>query len=422
MSADIITPSGVNFQRVQLARDVLHDRELDKALNWQTKDFILFSTNLRHCLPDIPLAAHWKYYLNLLCYRDLLLNEHDSSATIGAVFQQEGASREGYCGPLPAIFTSFHFGSYRSVAAVLIHQKIDYVMVVNDEIYQNEEQSIRATVANIQAILGTEVQFDVLNAESPGAALKMSNYLHQNVSVAIFTDGNTGVGGAFRKDKSLAKISFFGRSIYVRRGVAILSKITRKPIVPLVLHYPKSESMTPAAVFHEPIIYDPQEASDYVVKTMRRLYGILENYVSANPDQWQGWIYFHKFLDIDALRATPPAAPPTDYASCSNKTAIHFNRDRFTVFKMDDNPFLFDRDHYLTYPIEEELFNYLTGFIKRDLSIYEVEYRLGKELSQCLWGYQVFQPMRSWIPGVLPHGEFTPRLLSTPPLSECAVA
>ncbi|MEL7162222.1 MAG: hypothetical protein AAFN92_15810, partial [Bacteroidota bacterium] len=336
---------------------------------------------------QVPKKRHWQYYLNLLCYRDLMLQEHTSISNIDALFGVEEATNEGYTGPLPAIFTSFHFGSYRAVTGVLVHQGIDFVMVINEEINRTEGENIRKTVAHIQEVLGTNVFFDLLIAEAPGAAMKMNAYLQSNVSVAIFTDGNTGVGGAFRKGNGLSKVDFLGKPIQVRRGVAVLSKISRKPIVPIMIPYSESSTMHPVIIFHDPIDNQARQAN-YVDVAMQKLYGILEEYVREHPDQWQGWLYLHKYLDIASLR-TQEDESSTDNLDCPGNTPMAFNQRRFTVFKMDNNGFLFDREKYLTYPVDQATFELLTAFIKTPRTLYEMQYKAGKELVDNLWQRQV---------------------------------
>ncbi len=387
MSATAIAPTGINNHRLQAARDVLHERELDKVRNWQLKDFTLFSTNLRHCLPEVPVGRYWKYYLNLLCYRDLLLKEHDNCEAIDTAFGLKESSSEGYTGPLPAIFTSFHFGSYRSIVGILAQQRVDFVMVVNKKIYEEEQDKIRETVRRVQATLGTEVFFDIINAEDPRAVMKMSSYLARNISLAIFADGNTGVGGEYRKDDKMARINFLGQPVFVRRGAAVLAKITRKPIVPLFVYYSEDESLAPAVVFHDPISCERNEAPDEAIK---KLYAVLEGYVRKYPDQWQTWFYFHKFLDIGTMREQLDQPSSSEPACLTGE--VEFNEDKYALFKMDANEFLFDKTTYKTYPIEPALFNHLVKIKKGERRTIGLNEFVGQELGQSLLSMRILTP------------------------------
>lgn len=381
------TLTGINARRFTKIRQVIADRELDKALNWQIKDFTLFSANLRRCLPELSQGQHWMKYQNLLTYRSMLLQEHENCTAIDdALAHVEDASSAGYTGPLPAIFTSFHFGSYRSIVGILVHQRVDFVMVINEKLYRAEETRIRATVARVQAALGTDVFFDILNAEDPRAAMKMSSYLMRNVSLAIFADGNTGVGGEYRKDDKMARINFLGQPIFVRRGAAILAKITHKPIVPLFVYYPESESLAPAVVFHDPIFCGGKARQD-VETAIRKLYGILEGYVRKYPDQWQTWFYFHKFLDVDAIREQTPALP--NDTSLNPDEDVCFNHEQYALFKMDANGFLFDRKAYKTYPIEPALFEHLYKIKKGERRSVGVNKFVGQDLGKSLLSMRI---------------------------------
>lgn len=381
------TLTGINARRFTQIRQVIANRELDKAKNWQIKDFTLFSTNLRRCLPELSPGQHWMKYQNLLTYRSMLLQEHENCEAIDlALAHVEDSSSAGYTGPLPAIFTSFHFGSYRSIVGILVHQRIDFVMVINEKLYLAEEQKIRETVARVQATLGTEVFFDIINAEDPRAAMQMSGYLMKNVSLAIFADGNTGVGGEYRKDDKMARIDFLEQPVYVRRGAAVLAKITRKPIVPLFVYYPDSESLAPAVVFHDPIpcVGKNKDAIDIAI---RKLYAILEDYVRKYPDQWQTWFYFHKFLDVDAIREETPASTAETPANAEDE--VCFNDKQYALFKMDANGFLFDRAGYKTYPIEPALFDHLSKIKKGERRSVGVDQFVGLDLSQSLLSMRI---------------------------------
>ncbi|MEM1358303.1 MAG: hypothetical protein AAGF89_08900 [Bacteroidota bacterium] len=382
--------TGINAHRFSESRQALTNRELDKALNWQVKDFTLFSTNLRRCLPELPPSKHWNKYINLLTYRSMLLQEHENCEAIDlALAHVEESTAGGYTGPLPAIFTSFHFGSYRSIVGILVHQRVDFVMVINDKLYRAEEQRIRQTVARVQASLGTEVYFDILNAEDPSAAVKMSGYLMRNISLAIFADGNTGIGGEYRKDGKMARLNFLGQPIYVRKGAAVLAKITRKPIVPLFVYYPESDSLAPAVVFHDPI-YCRGKDKVALAAAIGELYGILENYVRKYPDQWQTWFYFHKFLDVASIREE--VAPPEESPVIVAGKEVLFNTDRYALFRMDANGFLFDRATYKTFPLEPALFDHLVKIKKRDRKTMGVNEFVGIDLGQYLLKMRILIP------------------------------
>ena len=317
----------------------------------------------------------------------MLLKEHDNCEDINTVFGLEESSSEGYTGPLPAIFTSFHFGSYRSIVGILAQQRVDFVMVVNKKIYEEEQHKIRETVRRVQAILGTDIFFDVVNAEDPRAVMQMSSYLKRNISLAIFADGNTGVGGEYRKDNKMARINFLGKPVFVRRGAAVLAKITRKPIVPLFVYYSQSESLAPAVVFHDPIFCESKDAIDEVIN---ELYSVLEDYVRRHPDQWQAWFYFHKFLDVDAMRKQ--ATPPLTELPCM-KSEIEFNEEKYALFKMDAHGFLFDKMTYKTYPIELPLFNHLIKIKKGERQTIGLDQFVGHDLGQYLLSMSILVPV-----------------------------
>lgn len=346
-----------NSMRLQRHKDAIRLKEVNKAADWQIKDYTLFSTNIEQCLPEIPVSDHWSMYLRALTYRSLLLSEHGNGKHLDmALSLIEGTGPDACTGPFPALFTSFHFGSYRSVVGVLLQQRIDFAMVVNDEIYQTEADRIRATVEQIKQDAGIDVHFDLINAEKPNAAIVMHKYLRQNISLLVFADGNRGQGGEFRRDDSMLKLDFLGKKIYARRGVGVIAKMLRCPVIPMYMYYPDRSSLIPAVKFHAPII--PTKA-DSITDLMQRLYNLLAAQVREYPTQWQNWFMFHKMIDLEDVRERAEKVPGVQGLEAD--ASQHFNSERYGLFRMDKECFVFDRKTYLTYPVDRVLFDVLSA-------------------------------------------------------------
>ena len=166
-------------------------------------------------------------------------------------------------------------------------------------------------------------------------------------------DGN---GGIHRKSEQFhLRVPFLGKEINSRKGVAAISWLSKRPIIPVISHYVPGE-LRPKVHFLDRI--DPLQwagnPKDFIPETTRSLYGILEHYLVQYYDQWETWLYLHKYLPEDQKVCERQIPAP---ASGPEALRFSFNANEFELFKMDEaDHYLFDKRSYATYPIGEDLF------------------------------------------------------------------
>ncbi len=117
----------------------------------------------------------------------------------------------------------------------------------------------------------------------------------------FYIDGNTGVGGISDDKQKLVKIKFLNYEIYARKGVAFISHFTQTPIIPIISI--RTGWLSREIHVHKPIFPDKNKERElYSKQTTQKLYRIFEKYLKLYPEQWEGWFYLHKFLDIKELK------------------------------------------------------------------------------------------------------------------------
>jgi len=135
--------------------------------------------------------------------------------------------------------------------------------------------------------------------EEPTSALKMMRALRRGEAVMFDMDGNIGVGGEEKTLQSSMELSFLGRQVHVRRGVAYLGYRSGAPILPVIVLWGRGGR--PEIHFFEPLMAEEEESLEvFSERALKILYGLLEEVLTTRPEQWEMWSYFYKWL-------TPPA-------------------------------------------------------------------------------------------------------------------
>jgi len=191
---------------------------------------------------------------------------------------------------------------------------------------------------------------EILTVEEPTCALKMVRALKRGEVVFFDVDGNIGVGGEKRTRQGTLTLSFLGRDIHVRKGVAYLSHRTGAPIVPVTTLW---EEQGPRVRFQPPLSPEEKEGKEeYTERALTHLYGQLENHLLRHPEQWEMWPHFFKWI-------TPPEPLSLDEESLASlqddlraalregsETRLHADPQRVFVLRVRDKRLLIDREGF----------------------------------------------------------------------------
>lgn len=210
----------------------------------------------------------------------------------------------------------------------------------------------------------------LMSVEEPTCALKMVRALRRGDLVMFNIDGNIGVGHEGRTLEEEMTLSFLGREVHVRRGVAYLSYRTKAPIVPLIPLW--GARGRPELHFYDPIVPGGSESrEEFEERCLHDIYGRLEQKVLERPDQWEMWPRFFKWLSpppklnqgeavedrleslVERLRETLHHSPEQEVRVSPEEAFVLHVRGR-RVF-VDSRNFRF----FLTAPATEETLHYL---------------------------------------------------------------
>lgn len=134
----------------------------------------------------------------------------------------------------------------------------------------------------------------IFPADQPDLSVKLLNYMSNNYSVLAYIDSNEGFNGALNQKNSLP-IKFFDMQINVRQGLAMLSFVTRRPIIALLSYY--DQSYEPNWIVYPTI--NPRHFKDihaYCKQAIQQLYVNLEQMLITHFSNGQGGIAYMSLL------------------------------------------------------------------------------------------------------------------------------
>ena len=155
---------------------------------------------------------------------------------------------------------------------------------------QRVEEDLR-TGPQVDAIRRTVL----LAVEEPTCALKMMRALRRQQAVMFDLDGNIGVGGEERTLRGSMLLPFLGRQVHVRHGVAYLGYRSGAPILPVISLWGRHGR--PELHYFEPITArDGESLEAFTERCLQEVYGLLAAAVLEQPEQWEMWPHFYKWL------------------------------------------------------------------------------------------------------------------------------
>lgn len=347
-------------QNVKALKNEIYSTKISELeINGLIWSYLMVSSNLSTFLPLLKDDTHYKIIQDMqfhrslsgieLLYPSLLENTiiYDESNVI------EQSSKRGH------IFVSYHAGSYNLSLRYLVHKKIPFCAVANNE-YINEH---KVTVQKLYNDVPNKniKNLQIFSAEDPKLLLKLTKILNEGISVYIFIDGNSGTKkNDLSKDKNLLKIDFLNHHIYARQGVAYLAYLSKAPIATIVAYRDKELNNTVKIdVIETNAIIQKYCRSDFINLITQKLYSKLEIYLKTNYEQWSGWFYLHNFFDTESFVEKMN----------QEKGRINYKVNKLILNQFvhllkhdDENIFLVMKKKYKIMKIKEYLFDVLSYF------------------------------------------------------------
>ena len=283
MKATYLTQLETIAKQVE-AISVTHDE------TWYRR-FAVFSANLGLMMPEIPMASHIELFKKTVRNQCWAKAEECHVSAIDYGMAEEVKQAIAGLHGRPAVICTFHTGSYRLLGHVLAKMGVPFVLLVASDIAANQGTAICEAFRTMG--YANESTFDIIEAESPAAALKMMRCLHRGVSLLTYADGNTGAGS---QQTNTVPVSFMGGILHVRQGLPWLALKANVPL--LTIHCLREE--TGRIVFRPGM--DALESSggehhaSAPQRAMQCLYSDLAALIADCPWQWENWLYLHRFF------------------------------------------------------------------------------------------------------------------------------
>jgi hypothetical protein len=247
----------------------------------------------------------------------------------------------------PAIFCTFHNGSYRLINFLLKRERIPYALLAGGKILSQEKSRFEKNFSRYKIKDSFPLSF--IDAEHPAAAIAMLRALHRGKSLLVYLDGNTGTGAASGDNAHLCDIAFLAERLLVRSGVAFLAARCAAPLVPVISY--RTDLRHNTLRFFAPVTV-PGIGQEAAALAMQQLYDHLAPLLASDPSQWEAWLYLHKYAKVSPAAALPPRSAPA--------RGFAFNSGEFATFKTGRQGFLLRKKAYTSFAISENLYDLLS--------------------------------------------------------------
>ncbi|MBX2924751.1 MAG: hypothetical protein KF746_21290 [Chitinophagaceae bacterium] len=344
------------------ARRRIFDAISEKADDIETitsHRFNLISANLFRFLPHVSFDLHKPIYAEVMLHNQLTHFEQTQLDILHSI-TVENLSPEllQLMRKTPCILSSFHLGNYRLMNLFLTQNKIPYTIVIPKESMQKEGNIFKDLYQKMCSNASSDpIRF--IEMESPALSLKMMRELKQGRNLFIYFDGYRGAGN-LQDNKRYGQdgqIYFFGQPLLARVGVAYLAQMAGVPLITGISYRKSLDDLR--LKFFDPVFPDSKLTREqFAHDTTQSLYDRFSSDLTVYPGQWEAWLYLHRSLPCHELHHSDPfTAKKTEKIDPSG--AFRINHNKFGIFKIRQNAYLFNKKTYTTYPIDDEIFSLL---------------------------------------------------------------
>ncbi len=249
----------------------------------------------------------------------------------------------------PVIFCTFHSGSYRLINFLLAKKGINFSLVIDDTAVNLQGDKFMKMYHKINDPDTHEKLFNIINAEKQNVGINMIRSIRSGQNLLLYLDGNSGVGGMDRSDEKLVDVKFFNQTIKARKGICYIAHRTSTPIVPVISYRESGKNIIEIL----PAIYPDQkvDSATFAKDATQHLYDSLATRIASRIEQWEGWLYVHKFTVVTATTELELPASQVDVSK------VRFNNHRYHLYKNEQSQaILFDRQSYNYFKISDGLF------------------------------------------------------------------
>lgn len=321
-------------------------------IKWKTNNlqpFQFLSANLSKCMPSLTVEDHKSIYFDILSYRILQHIDTQFCDQFDGIddFNEFNYDEIKKC--LPALFVSYHLGSYKSAMAFLIKYNINIVLIADPTAYKYNKDKMHEQYLMAKKAFNSTSDLIMYPADMKDLTVQLMSKMGKGYSVLAFIDGNSGANGYFNRDNS-QRISLFGQNIFVRNGLPTLSFYLKCPIIPMLSYY--DENLKPKWKIYEPIIpvKGERKPGEYVKSSTEYLYSILEKALEKHYAQWEGWMFLQRYMDTEAFNNSIDIS--------NTNVGIHdmFINPNVGLFTIEGKRYALNKENYKIMEITENVF------------------------------------------------------------------
>jgi KDO2-lipid IV(A) lauroyltransferase len=333
----------------------------EQERDYYSYKFAIFKANIKKFLPQISDENYEDLFKKFLYY--VQINKYDQS-DFEKVNNIHIKNLEYFDSKnTPTIFITFHYGSYRIINNYFASKGYNLVSIVEDKVFNAQRDEINDILVKSNKYFNQNIQFELLNVKDTASIFKLKNLLKQGYLLVVYLDGNTSVKREFDLQQDCFEVRFLNNSIFVKKGILELAYILGATIVPVISEYIKTDEII--LNFYDKIISrDFKKRSTFVENSVTQLYTLLGSFLKDRPEQWECWTYMQKWF---------PRNETIPYTS-NKKTGEKFNNQRFSLFKLAREFYIFDMLSYRAFPITENIYNKLKNNEINKINYNELEF------------------------------------------------
>lgn len=323
------------------------------ASNKHLHDLNFISASIGKLLPELNFNEHLEIAKQSAFYQILANQEVANSSIIKQVTKPTlDFSKK--------ILVTFHYSSYRIFNSLLISWSVPFKLVADANYIHNQgEKTIKSYHDIAQNLKVKPYDFEIINAENRTVILKCMEAIKNGYALVFYADGNSGVGGMTKQQSNLLKIPFLHSSIYVRKGIATLASLLKTPITSITIQ---------RNIFSDSLELDIREGIEFpkdrkneeeIKECMSSIYLNLEDQLYRNPGQWEGWFYYHNFMDFEPVNTSSAIKHQMPLGETI------FNHRFYGIGILGESLYyILNKKTLRLVPIEENLFNELLNIVR----------------------------------------------------------
>ena len=349
------------MNRIEIRKQVVEyvEEQVEKLVNKEKANhnllhFCTLSHNIFDFMPSVPGEEHWDIYKRILRDRILSTN-NDYFLTFDYQNMMRNFNRETLGPHLPAIFATFHFGERCGYFFPIIRENLNMALLSGysgEGLKKKKEQVDNEISFTKRFYPQSTTKIELLSYTSKTLFFDMIKKIKDGYSIMWFPDW----ADKYVKPEECVEVPFLGKKIYIPKGLAIFSFMSKRPIIPLFSFY--DNEMQPECVIGDIIQPENVDMKEYINTATQQLYSELEKNVIQHYTHWEGWFNVHRFTDGNGSK-TNYKVPELD------KQKEHKYNDNSSLFTIDNNCFVMNRetgkiielDHATLNKIEQHQFN-----------------------------------------------------------------